>query len=235
MIHQPSDHPATTRNPSIQSAKILSAGTRLASGCLASSWENDSEQLDTHLSTDQQPDANAFRLIKTKPRVLTTVDKSFFALLNKKTWIAYSQPTPPHLKGADQIINYLSRYVSGSVISDQRILTDDGNAVTIRIKDYKAGDVKDFTLSGGEFVRRWAKHILPKHLSRVRYCGILAACDREERLTLCRKLINESRNRQLNNQIKSDAICTLPALPPFELEDEYIEDEPPLPKCHCRY
>ena len=78
-------------------------------------------------------------------------------------------------------------------------------------------------------------HILPKHLSRVRYCGILAAYDREERLTLCRKFINESQNSQPNNEMESDAICTLPALQPCELEDEYIEDEPPAPRCQCRY
>ena len=159
----------------------------LASGCLASGWEHDSEQVDIDQPPDQEPDANALRLIKTQPRVLSTIEKSFFAILDKKTWIAHSQPTPSHLQGADQIINYLSHYVAGSMISDHRILSDAGQFVTIRIKDYKAGDVKAFTLPAVELVRRWVMHILPKHLARVRYGGIFAPQQREERLThLCR-------------------------------------------------
>ena len=83
-------------------------------------------------------------------RALTTVENALFDHLSTKQWIAHSQPTPPQFQGAERVINYLSHYVAGSVISDGRLLSDDGTYVTIRIKDYKAGDVKEFQLLGDE-------------------------------------------------------------------------------------
>ncbi len=79
-------------------------------------------------------------------RVLTTTEKALFDKLGSKQWIANCQPTPPEYDGPERIINYLSGYVQGIVISDARIIDYDGQFVTIRYKDYKAGDVKTFKL-----------------------------------------------------------------------------------------
>ena len=117
------------------------------------------------------------------------------------------------------------------MISDHRLLADDGQTVTFRIKDYKAGDVKEFSLVGDEVSRRWAMHILPKHLARVRYGGIFAAGGRQDRLATCRKLIGELKA----HPAEPDALGAVGSLPTLEMEGEYIDDEPPLPKCHCRY
>jgi len=118
------------------------------------------------------------------------------------------------------------------MISDHRILSDDGQFVTIRIKDYKAGDIKAFTLPAVEFVRRWVMHILPKHLARVRYGGIFAPQQREERLTHCAELIGQAK---LIASSSESRLSTIESPPAFELEEEYIDDEPPGSKCQCRY
>ncbi len=112
-------------------------------------------------------------------RVLTTTEKALFDKLGSKQWIANCQPTPPEYDGPERIINYLSGYVQGIVISDARIIDYDGQFVTIRYKDYKAGDVKTFKLERGEFVRRFAMHIQPRGSKRLRYAGIFTAGGRE--------------------------------------------------------
>ena len=55
-------------------------------------------------------------------RVLTTTEKALFDKLGSKQWIANCQPTPPEYDGPEQVINYLSNYVQGNVISDARII-----------------------------------------------------------------------------------------------------------------
>ena len=45
------------------------------------------------------------------------------------------------------------------------------------------------TLDAWEFVRRFALHIVPKGLVRIRRFGLLAHRDRGERLALCRSLL----------------------------------------------
>ena len=59
-------------------------------------------------------------------RVLTTIEKALFDKLGSKQWIANCQPTPPEYDGPEQVINYLSNYVQGNVISDARIIAYDG-------------------------------------------------------------------------------------------------------------
>ena len=50
-------------------------------------------------------------------RVLTTTEKALFDKLGSKQWIANCQPTPPEYDGPERVINYLSYYVQGNVIS----------------------------------------------------------------------------------------------------------------------
>ena len=52
----------------------------------------------------------------------------------------------------------------GACISDARLISDEDGQVTIRIKDYEAGDTKLVTYTGAEFVRRFVLHILPRTL-----------------------------------------------------------------------
>ncbi len=168
-------------------------------------------------------------------RVLTTIEKALFDKLGSRQWIANCQPTPPEYDGPERVINYLSNYVRGNVISDTRIINYDGQYVTIRFKDYKAGDVKTFKIERGEFVRRFAMHIQPRGSKRLRYAGLFTARGREACLALCRKLIAEW-------QLEQPVVAALPtkalAAPVSEEQDPASDDfeEPEVHRssCYCR-
>ena len=133
------------------------------------------------------------------------------------------------------MINYLSNYVRGNVISDARIIAYDGGYVTIRYKDYKAGDVKTFKIERGEFVRRFAMHIQPRGSKRLRYAGLFTARGREACLSLCSKLIAQW---QLEQPVVAGLPTNARAAPVSEEQDPASDDfeEPDVHRssCYCR-
>ena len=70
------------------------------------------------------------------------------------------------------------------------MLALDDDQVTFRYKDY-ADDArsKTMTLTCAEFLRRFLTHVLPRGFVKIRHYGFLANRRREERLTLCRRLL----------------------------------------------
>ena len=167
-------------------------------------------------------------------RVLTTTERALFEKLGSKQWIANCQPTPPEFDGPERVINYLSNYVRGNVISDTRIINYDGQYVTIRYKDYKAGDVKTFKLERGEFVRRFAMHIQPRGSKRLRYAGLFTARGREACLALCRKLIAEEQLDKLATAIPATAPATSVSEEQDPASDDFEETEVHRSSCYCR-
>ena len=66
---------------------------------------------------------------------------------------------------------------------------EDGR-VRFRYKDYAdQRQTKVMPLSSSEFIRRFLMHTLPSGFVRIRYYGLLANRDRQERLDLCRSLL----------------------------------------------
>jgi dihydrofolate reductase len=62
--------------------------------------------------------------------------------------------------------------------------------VTFTWKDYARGQrVREMTLSGEEFLRRFLLHVLPDRFVRIRYYGLLANRHREQALALCREVL----------------------------------------------
>jgi hypothetical protein len=107
-----------------------------------------------------------------------------------RDWVVHCQPPPQDCPDASAALKYLARYVVGTAISDRRILADDGEYVTIAIKNYrKGGRSESRRMTGAEFVRRFLLHILPRGFVRVRYYGLLAHPARKERLEHCRRLL----------------------------------------------
>jgi hypothetical protein len=49
--------------------------------------------------------------------------------------------------------------------------------------------MREMTLSGEEFLRRFLLHVLPDRFVRIRYYGLLANRNREKALELCRKVL----------------------------------------------
>ena len=132
------------------------------------------------------------------------------------------------------MINYLSNYVQGNVISDARIIAYDGQHVTIRFKDYKAGDVKTFKLERGEFVRRFAMHIQPRGSKRLRYAGLFTARGREACLALCSKLISQSQSEPPIATVPANAPAVSASEEQDPASDDFEEPEVHRSGCYCR-
>lgn len=96
-----------------------------------------------------------------------------------KPWVVYAKRP---FFGPRQVIEYLGRYTHKIAISNSRILDISKGQVTFRAKDYRhAGRPVIVYLDCGEFIRRFALHILPKGYTRIRHFGIFngrvkAAC-----------------------------------------------------------
>ena len=62
--------------------------------------------------------------------------------------------------------------------------------VTFTWKDYADHDrIREMTLSGEEFLRRFLLHVLPDRFVRIRYYGLLVNRHRQKALELCRKVL----------------------------------------------
>ena len=87
----------------------------------------------------------------------------------------------PSLGNARQVVNYLGQYTHRVAISNTRIKNIDLNGVTFSYKDYRDNaNQKLMTLTGVEFLRRFALHILPRGFVKIRYFGILTSAYRQQ-------------------------------------------------------
>lgn len=87
--------------------------------------------------------------------------------------------------GPEKVLEYLARYAYRIAISNDRIVSVGPKTVTFKYKDYRnGGAIRTMTLDGIEFLRRYAIHILPKGLVRIRHYGILSPCNREKLASL---------------------------------------------------
>lgn len=88
-----------------------------------------------------------------------------------KDWVVYCEPS---FADGDRVIKYLGQYTHRVAISNQRIQNIDKNSVSFFYKDYNDGKRKLTSLTGIEFLRCFAMHILPKGFVKVRYYGVLS-------------------------------------------------------------
>jgi hypothetical protein len=117
----------------------------------------------------------------------------FAALLraaSRKPWVVYAKKP---FAGPQQVLAYLGRYTHRVAISPRRLLALDPQARTVRFdyKDYADGARhKTMTLGVTEFVRRFALHILPQRLVKIRHYGLLANRGRLERVARVRAVLS---------------------------------------------
>ena len=103
-------------------------------------------------------------------------------------WVVYAKRP---FAGPQQVLEYVGRYTHRVAISNNRLLDIDNDQVRFQWKDYRHHDrVKTMTLSADEFIRRFLLHVLPAGFQRIRYYGFLGSRRREEKLALCRRLLN---------------------------------------------
>lgn len=103
-------------------------------------------------------------------------------------WVVYAKPP---FAGPRQVLAYLGRYTHRIAISNSRLVSIDDDRVAFRWKDYRhRGKRKVMTLDADEFIRRFLLHTLPDGFHRIRHYGLLANGHRQQKLDLCRRLLN---------------------------------------------
>jgi hypothetical protein len=101
--------------------------------------------------------------------------------LYRTKWVIYAK-TP--FGGAQQVINYLGRYIHRVAISNQRLLSMDENGVCFLTKGQNT-----VTLPPEEFIRRFLLHILPPGFIKIRHYGLMGASNVTTKLLLARRLL----------------------------------------------
>ena len=128
------------------------------------------------------------------------VEQSTFDALFKKEWVVYAKRP---FGSPKSVVEYLGRYTHKIAISNHRILSIDDHTVTISYKDYRAeGQKKTLTLTHGEFIRRFALHILPKRFVRIRHFGILSSSWKPNKLRNLQAILTAQPIRLLPSSIK---------------------------------
>ena len=87
----------------------------------------------------------------------------------RREWVSFVKH---YGHGNDAVLNYLSRYVFRTAISNARILAVDETHVTFRYKDRGADTWRTMRLPGVEFLGRFLQHVLPRGFHKVRYYGL---------------------------------------------------------------
>ena len=112
----------------------------------------------------------------------------YLAPTRQTEWVVYAKPP---FAGPEDVLRYVARYTHRVAISNDRLIDIDDEKVQFRWKDYRDENrKKTMTLAAEEFIRRFLLHVLPDGFQRIRYYGFLANRYREQKLDLCRRLLN---------------------------------------------
>ena len=111
-------------------------------------------------------------LEKEKPELFATISAAVW----RREWVSFCKH---YGRGNDAVLNYLSRYVFRTAISNARILDMDDTHVTFRWKDRGNDTWRTVRLSGVEFLRRFLQHVLPRGFHRCRYYGLWHSSKRD--------------------------------------------------------
>ena len=113
---------------------------------------------------------------------------NFLRPLYKKDWVTYIEPP----KGSpENVIEYIGRYSFRVAISNQRIKDVSNGKVTFEYKDYKDDNkIKEMTITGEEFIRRFLMHVLPDKFVKIKHYGLLTNRNKKSIIKLCRVLMN---------------------------------------------
>lgn len=101
--------------------------------------------------------------------------------LYRKEWVVYAKRP---FGGPDHVFQYLGRYTHRVGISNQRLLSFDGQVVCFRTKH---GNTT--TVEAVEFVRRFLLHVLPTGFVKIRHYGLIAAANVTTKLPIARRCL----------------------------------------------
>jgi len=111
-------------------------------------------------------------LKKQKSELFATISAAAW----RREWVSFCKH---YGRGNDAVLNYLSRYVFRTAISNARILDMDDTHVTFRWKDRDSDTWRTVRLPCVEFLRRFLQHVLPRGFHKVRYYGLWHSSKRD--------------------------------------------------------
>jgi hypothetical protein len=113
----------------------------------------------------------------------------FYGKLLTKEWVVHVKP-PVH-GNPDIVLKYLARYVYRIGISDNRLLTLEGDQVTFAYKDYtqEGHPTKQRRVSAAQLLDLFLQHVSPRGFKRVRYVGFWAGSAASQRIAAIRQQI----------------------------------------------
>lgn len=106
-------------------------------------------------------------------------------------WVVYAKRP---FSSPKTVVEYLGRYTHKVAISNHRFTEVNQEKVSFKYKDYRqSGKQKITDLSGVEFLRRFAYHILPAGFVRIRHYGFLASKNKKVLLNIAKEALGEAR------------------------------------------
>ncbi len=154
--------------------------------------------------------------------------RAFVENLRSQKWVAYIQPPPSSQSSAEQVLKYLTRYLTGGPIGSARITAADDQHVyfTAREGQVSGGNARqvELKLSLGEFVRRWCLHIQPCQLTKTRYLGGWSCSHLRQYMNRCKAMLSEHRSSA------QDALPVQPAT-----LSNHRPESPPEPELLCSH
>ena len=151
----------------------------------------------------------------------------------RREWVSFVKP---YGNGNDAVLNYLSRYVFRTAISNARILGMDSTHITFRWKDRHAQAWRSQRLPGVEFLRRFLQHVLPRGFHKIRYYGLWHPSKRSLShrawvLLILDTPADTAQPPRLADYLEALAQPTQPTNPPFA---DAADHEPDGLRCpHC--
>ena len=131
--------------------------------------------------------------------------RRYLAPVRETEWVVYAKRP---FAGPAQVLDYVGRYTHRVAISNNRLISIEGDKVRFRWKDYRNGNrQKTMRLQASEFIRRFLIHVLPDGFHRIRYYGFLGNCHRARKLEVCRELLGMA--------------SATPTKPPADYRDRY--------------
>ncbi len=115
------------------------------------------------------------------------MDEQYRSVKNRlysKEWVVYAKKA---FGGPDKVIEYLGRYTHKICISNHRIIAISQTHVTFRYLDRKAGKSEVKTITGEDFLKLFAEHILPRGFVKIRHIGFLSSRSKNKDLAIARK------------------------------------------------
>lgn len=120
----------------------------------------------------------------------TQAFKPWLDQFRTQDWVVYAKAP---LDGPQQVVSYLGRYTHRVALSNDRLVALQDDQVHFKWRDSRHGNtIKVAAVSAHEFIRRFLLHILPKGFVRIRHSGVLGNRGRQQRLIICRRVLNQA-------------------------------------------